>query len=105
MAVGLEDGFEVGENARAEMAEIGAAVVHGGVVHGAQDAIGHVGGAGDLEEVAAGGAGGLVIGHRGSGSCLAVGCDGSGGVGKGLGGREAEEIAARFPKQLRRVGG
>ena len=42
------------EQVLAEGAEVGAAVVHGGIVDGAQHAVGHVGRAGDLQEVPAG---------------------------------------------------
>ena len=52
---GAEDLLDAGQHLQAEAAELGAAVVDGGQAHGAQDAIGHRAGAGDLQEVAAAG--------------------------------------------------
>ena len=70
---GLEDEFHLLEQLRGEFAEIGAAMVHGGIVHGAQDAVGHRRGAGDLQVMPAGDALGFEIGHR-SFSCAARLC-------------------------------
>ena len=52
-AVGAEHLAHAVEHAAAEQAELGPAVVDGGAVHGAEDAVRHVAGAGDLQEVAA----------------------------------------------------
>ena len=60
LAGGAEDGLDAVEDFVAEAGEVGTAMVHDGGVHGALDAVGNVGGAGDLQEVAAG-----AIGHDG----------------------------------------
>ena len=53
--LGLEDLLDVGQHLETERAELGATVVDGGQAHGAQHALGHGGGARDLQEMAAGG--------------------------------------------------
>ena len=55
MAVGLEHVLHAGQHFLAERREVGPAMVDGREVDRAQDAVGHVGRARDLEEVAAGG--------------------------------------------------
>ena len=51
---GLEDLLDAREHLEAELAELGAAVIDGGVAHGAKDTVGHRAGPGDLQEVTAG---------------------------------------------------
>ena len=52
---GLEDLLDALQNPQAQHAELRAAVVDGRIAHRAQDAVGHRGRTGDLQEVAAGG--------------------------------------------------
>ncbi|MNR09536.1 hypothetical protein D3C85_1257410 [compost metagenome] len=54
---GLEDLADVRQHLLAELLELGAAVVDGGVVHRAQHAVGHVGRTRDLQEMPAAGMG------------------------------------------------
>src|SRR5258708_3636510 len=53
----FEDALHSRDHALPQLGEVGAAVVHGRKVDRAQHPVGHVGGAGNLQEVAAGGAG------------------------------------------------
>ena len=53
-AFGLEHAAQLGEQVAAEAAEIGAAMIHRRVVDRPQHPVGHVGGTGDLQEMAAG---------------------------------------------------
>ena len=60
--LGLEHAAQLGEQVAAKAAEIGAAMIHRRIVDRPQHPVGHVGGAGDLQKVAAG------MGH---GACFA----------------------------------
>src|SRR5258708_28142410 len=53
----FEDALHSRDHALPQLGEVGAAVVHGRKVDRAQHPVGHVGGAGNLQEVAAGAAG------------------------------------------------
>ena len=80
--LGLEDVLQTDQQFFAQHAKFRPAVVNGGQADGAQDAVWHRAGTGDLQEVAAGGV--LVELHLGcsvgcaAGLCCAVHCSDSG---------------------------
>src|SRR5882762_8800615 len=62
---GLEHGLEPFEDLQSHGAELGAAMIHRGAVDRAQNPVGHVGGPGDLQEMASAPVGHDLLAYRG----------------------------------------